>query len=29
VHRVNHILTLNVADFERFTGLTAIHPHSV
>ncbi len=26
VHRVKHILTLNVADFERFSGLTAIHP---
>jgi predicted nucleic acid-binding protein len=26
VHRVNHILTLNVADFSRFTGLTALHP---
>jgi predicted nucleic acid-binding protein len=26
VHRVNRILTLNVADFSRFTGLTALHP---
>jgi len=29
VHRVNHILTLNVTDFSRFTGLTALHPSSV
>ena len=29
VHRVNHILTLNVRDFERFSGLTAIHPNSI
>ncbi len=29
VHRVNHVLTLNVADFERFSGLTAIHPNSI
>jgi|SRR5579859_416913 len=26
VHGVSHILTLNVADFSRFTGLTALHP---
>ena len=26
VHRVSHILTLNVADFGRFSGLTAVHP---
>ena len=26
VHHVDHILTLNVADFGRFTGLTAVHP---
>ena len=26
VHHVDHILTLNVADFSRFTGLTAVHP---
>jgi predicted nucleic acid-binding protein len=26
VHRVNHILTLNVLDFSRFAGLTALHP---
>lgn len=26
VHGVNHILTLNEADFGRFKGLTAIHP---
>ena len=28
VHRVNHILTLNVADFSRFNGLTALHPNA-
>lgn len=26
VHNVNHVLTLNVADFNRFKGLTAVHP---
>ena|SRR5579864_2512812 len=29
VHHVTHILTLNVADFNRFTGLTAVHPSSI
>jgi len=29
VHRVSHILTLNVADFSRFDGLTALHPEGV
>jgi predicted nucleic acid-binding protein len=29
VHGVRHILTLNVADFIRFDGLTALHPGSV
>ena len=29
VHRVSHILTLNVTDFERFSGLTAVHPNSI
>jgi predicted nucleic acid-binding protein len=29
VHGVNHILTLNVADFSRFSGLTALHPGEV
>lgn len=29
VHGVSHILTLNVADFERFGGLTAVHPKSI
>lgn len=28
VHRVDHILTLNVADFSRYTGLTALHPNT-
>ncbi|HEV7674956.1 MAG TPA: PIN domain-containing protein [Candidatus Angelobacter sp.] len=26
IHRVGHILTLNVSDFSRFSGLTAVHP---
>ena len=26
VHSVSYILTLNVADFNRFSGLTAMHP---
>jgi predicted nucleic acid-binding protein len=26
VHSVSHILTLNVTDFNRFSGLTAVHP---
>jgi predicted nucleic acid-binding protein len=26
VHRVSHILTLNVTDFGRFSGLTPVHP---
>jgi predicted nucleic acid-binding protein len=29
VHGVNHILTLNVADFGRFDGLTPLHPDSI
>ena len=29
VHGVSHIFTLNVADFSRFDGLTALHPDSV
>ncbi len=29
VHRVSHILTLNVSDFSGFTGLTAVHPSSL
>lgn len=29
VHGVSHILTLNVADFGRFDGVTALHPDSV
>jgi predicted nucleic acid-binding protein len=28
VHRVDHILTLNGADFSRFTGIAALHPNS-
>jgi predicted nucleic acid-binding protein len=26
VHRVHHILTLNVSDFSRFSGISALHP---
>jgi len=29
VHGVNHILTLNVTDFSRFSGLVALHPTSL
>jgi predicted nucleic acid-binding protein len=29
VHAVNHILTMNVADFSRFKDLTAVHPDSI
>ena len=29
VHSVGNILTLNVADFSRFAGFTAIHPGSI
>jgi hypothetical protein len=29
VHRLSHILTLNVADFSRFSGLTAVHPGTI
>jgi predicted nucleic acid-binding protein len=29
VHSVAHILTLNVADFTRYTGVRAIHPSEV
>jgi len=29
VHRIGHLLTLNVADFSRFPGLTVLHPASV
>lgn len=29
VHGVSNILTLNVTDFSRFDGLTALHPDSV
>lgn len=29
VHRVSHILTLNVTDFSRFSGLAAVHPNSL
>jgi predicted nucleic acid-binding protein len=29
VHGIGHILTLNVADFSRYSGLTAVHPISL
>ena len=29
VHGVAHILTLNVADFSRFSGLTPVHPNQL
>jgi predicted nucleic acid-binding protein len=29
VHRVSHILTLNVSDFSRFSGLIGVHPNSL
>ena len=29
VHHVEHILTLNVADFSRFGGFTGLHPGSI
>jgi hypothetical protein len=29
IHGVTHILALNVADFSRFAGLTALHPENV
>jgi hypothetical protein len=29
VHRVSHIPTLNITDFVRFSGLTAVHPRSI
>jgi hypothetical protein len=29
VHGVDQILTFNDADFHRFTGITALNPHSI
>jgi predicted nucleic acid-binding protein len=29
VHGVVHLLTFNVTDFSRFTGLTALHPSNI
>ncbi len=29
VHSVSHILTLNVPDFSRFSGLSAVHPSAL
>ncbi|SRR5258708_17442706 len=28
VHGISHILTLNVADFSRYSGITVVHPKS-
>lgn len=29
VNNVSHLLTLNVQDFERFTGITPVHPNDI
>jgi predicted nucleic acid-binding protein len=29
VHHISHILTMNVTDFGRFSGLTPVHPNSI
>jgi predicted nucleic acid-binding protein len=29
VHKVNHILTMNLSDFDRYSGITAIPPEAV
>ena len=29
VNRIGHILTLNVSDFSRFTGIVAVHPNAI
>lgn len=29
VYGISHVLTLNVADFSRFSGLNALHPSAV
>jgi predicted nucleic acid-binding protein len=29
LHGVSHILTFNVSDFSRFSGLTAVHPSTI
>ena len=29
VHRVNHILTLNVSDFSRFPAVVVVHPSNL
>jgi hypothetical protein len=29
VHGLTHMLTFNVADFQRFTGITVVHPQDV
>ncbi|MBZ5525664.1 MAG: type II toxin-antitoxin system VapC family toxin [Acidobacteriia bacterium] len=29
IHQVGHILTLNVSDFTRFSGLIAVHPNTL
>jgi predicted nucleic acid-binding protein len=29
VHGISHILTLNITDFSRYSGVTVVHPDSV
>lgn len=29
LNHISHVLTLNPRDFERFTGLTPVHPHDL
>jgi predicted nucleic acid-binding protein len=29
VHNVPHLLTLNPKDFDRFTGITPVHPDDI
>jgi hypothetical protein len=29
VHGIEHLLTLNVTDFSRYSGLMALHPNSI
>lgn len=29
VHSLTHVLTLNVSDFQRFSGISPIHPESI
>jgi hypothetical protein len=29
VHRIAHVLTHNVADFQRYSGIVVMHPESI